>query len=327
MAFTSTLTASVRAEPLQRWLARYTAEAGCPGEREFREALESRLGRSPEDALGQVRLTVALSRAPGAQAWRGQLDVTDTAHLTTTREVEDASCEAVVHALTLVAALSGTAQGDEQAEPDPSESGPPSLTEPGVADPEDTLRAPAPTRSDAPRAAVGGVVLAVMQSALAPRASMGVGLGVAFEWARGEAISPWFQLAITRLEAPLERLDEGDVTTRFEAVLLTSTACPMTLRARGGWWLRPCLDLDIGRLTAAGAGRAVADAAERNALWLSTGLSLHAGVLAWGPLELSAALGASAPLARHEFFFSPDIEVFRVPGLSFRGTTALALMF
>lgn len=153
VAFTATFTAPADAEPLapQRWLARYTAEAGCPDEKAFREALESRLGRAPESALGHVRLTVELSRAAGAQAWRGQLLVTDAADLTTTREVEDASCEAVVHALTLVAALSGTADDNEPSEPDPNESGLPSSTAAGVSELEDTPPAPAPTRSDALR--------------------------------------------------------------------------------------------------------------------------------------------------------------------------------
>lgn len=160
-AFTSTFTAPVRAEQAdpQRWLARYTAEPGCPGEEAFREALESRLGRQPESALRQVRLTVELSRAPGAEA---------------TPAVEDASCEAVVHALTLVAALSG--MGDDNAPPSRARATAGHKAPLGQAprSPEDASRAPAPRRVDA-RPSIGGAVLAMMQSALAPRPASGWG--------------------------------------------------------------------------------------------------------------------------------------------------------
>jgi hypothetical protein len=86
--------------------------------------------------------------------------------------------------------------------------------------------------------------------------------------------------------------------------------------------------LDVGRFTASGGGALVIRSQERRAPWLSSGVSLQGGVSPWhGPVELSASLGASAALARHEFYFAPNIAAFEVPAAGWRALAGLAVTF
>ena len=317
-----------QAQPAEReWLVRYEVDAHCPSEGAFREALRSRLRRAPELALRSVRLSVQISASPHAHVWVGRIEVSDGS-VVTTREVEDASCAAVVHAMTLVAALS--ADGSTASEEPP----PRAVRTPARSEPERPMSVPEDqpaSREFEPRAGgkpqLGGAFLAVAQSALGPQVATGVGVGVVFDWPARGIWRPWLQLAGASLEASEAPLGRAKVATRFDALLLMAAACPLSILARDGGWLGPCLDLDVGRLTGAGRGRAVAQPAVRHALWLSTGLSLRGVIELWGPLALSTSLGVSAPLTRHEFFFAPDTEAFRVPALGWRATGSLALMF
>jgi hypothetical protein len=116
-------------------------------------------------------------------------------------------------------------------------------------------------------------------------------------------------------------------TTEFDAVLASASACPLRFSARSRWSLRPCLEVEVGRLSVAGSGPTLVEALEQRALWLSTGLSLRGDVVFWGPLHLSTSVGGSVPLARNEFFYAPDLLAFQVPALSWQATGSLAVTF
>jgi hypothetical protein len=102
------------------------------------------------------------------------------------------------------------------------------------------------------------------------------------------------------------------------------------LRLGGGdpWSLRPCLDLDAGRLTATGSGRGVIHPHERHAPWASGGLSLHVAVTPFGgPVQLATTFGGFLPFVDHEFYFSPNIEAFEVPAVGWRASARASAAF
>jgi hypothetical protein len=264
-------------------------------------------------------------------AWLGQLSSTDATGRRISREMVDGSCSALTQALSWVVALSvEEALSESAAEraalqesssaagidgwgaaplPDEVDEGPPSTVEPSRR----AFRAEPLLR-------------AAVQSGFAPQPAIGLGGGVAFEWDEAGRLSPRVELSVLVFDG-LRSSPSPGVEVEFEAAMLNASLCPLELSGQP-WSLRPCLDLQAGRLTASGSGRALARSEERRALWLGSGVSLQAGVAPWGgPVKLSAALGAFLPLARHDFYFSPDIAVFDVPVVGWRGAGGLGVAF
>jgi hypothetical protein len=123
-------------------------------------------------------MAIHVGRAPGATAWRARIEITDAAGVTTARQVEDASCDAVVHASSLLAVLS-LAAAPESGHHDIAVPPIGGISAPSVI--EDQPRASAGAAVDAAR--WGAAALALMQSAMAPRMAFGVGLGAFVELA------------------------------------------------------------------------------------------------------------------------------------------------
>ena len=147
------------------------------------------------------------------------------------------------------------------------------------------------------------------------------------EWAEVGLWSPRLELAGLVLDSSEESVSV-DAQARFRALLVNASVCPLELAPGGVWSLRPCLDVDVGRLTASGSGRAVARSEKRYAPWLSSGASLHAGLAPWaGPVQLSVSFGAFLPLLRHEFYFSPNVAAFEVPVAGWRAGAGVAMAF
>jgi hypothetical protein len=121
---------------------------------------------------------------------------------------------------------------------------------------------------------------------------------------------------------------QEEVAIRFDSLLANVSVCPLRGIGTEALWLRPCLDLEAGRLTGHGSGRAVARGEPRRTPWLAVGTSLRAAIVPFGgPIQLGAALGASLPLFRHEFYFSPGIEGFSVPSVGWNGSAQAAWLF
>jgi hypothetical protein len=275
-----------------------------------------------------VSISPQISAANGASGrgpagWLAALEVTDLEQRTARHEVADPSCSSLVHALGLLVAL--------RADAAPAARPPAELAAPGpagVGEPAAPVDAPSDPKRRGPAALrVGAVVSANARSALAPEVALGFGLGVALEWAGEGAWAPRLELSLSQLESSALQLP-GEAAMQFEALLVSASACPVRLLGTPDVSLRPCVDLEVGKLTGEGSGLAVSGAEPRRAPWLGAGLSLRAHLRPWGgPVQLGAALGASLPLYRHEFFFAPDIQGFEVPLVGWNGAGTLAWLF
>jgi len=284
------------------------------------------------DALARLRVQVEISRS--GDAWLGRLRSADLDGRGISRDVMDGSCSALAQALSWVVALSvEEALSDSAAvrTAPPQGSSAPGVDEWGAApSPDEVDERDEGTLSpvDPPRGEFRGEPLlkAAAQSGFAPRLALGLGGGVAFEWKEVGTLSPRVERSVLVFDR--QRTSPSlDVEVEFEASMLNASLCPLEL-ADEPWSLRPCLDVQAGRLTASSSGRALARSEARHALWLASGVSLQAGVAPWrGPVRLSAALGGLLPLSRHEFYFSPDIEVFDAPVAGWSGAGGLGVVF
>jgi hypothetical protein len=291
------------------------------------------------EALDRMRVRVHISLEPGAATLLGQVSTLDAAGAHVSRDMTDTSCDALTNALSLVVALTVE---DAVRAPETPRTG--SLaTERSSPVPGDGWGADPSALADEPdedsgAAAIGSlphpsvrfeaVLRASLQSGVAPALATGLGAGVAFEWEGQGLWRPRVELVGMAFDGPSRALPLVPADVDIDALMLNASLCPLELAATSLWSLRPCFDLDAGRLTASGTGSALTRPGERHAPWLSSGVSLHAGLAPWqGPVQLSAALGGFLPVSRHEFYFAPDIQAFEVPIAGWRASAGLALRF
>lgn len=313
---------SARAEPARPpeaarpydWLRRYDVADSCPAEHAFRRALGERLERPLGEAFARLRLDVNITRDASGSGWVGQLSVKDETGTATAREIAGASCDSVFAALSLMAALS--ADGAPAPEPRPVSSFEPAA-DAGVSLPgereRDDLRA-------------GPAVWALLDSAIAPQLARGFGAGVRLEWRSDDAWSPELQLGALSLRSE-RRPDALSFGSRFAVSALQTSFCPLRVISSKTWSARPCVQLEVGRISGAGVGSALVRSTERHGLWLSSGANLQGGAVLWGPLTLGASIGATFPWVRHEFFLEPDTLVHRVPTVGWRAGASLTASF
>ena len=311
---------SARAEPADTlaparvydWLRRYGVADGCPTELAFRRTLGERLERPLGAAFARLRREVNIKGSADGSAWVGQLSVTDEMGATTTRELAGASCNSVFAALSLMAALS--ADGTPAPEPAPSFE--------TVADTGVSLRA----ERERGGLRAGPAVWALLDGTVAPQLATGFGAGVRIEWLGDDAWSPQLQLGALSLRSA-SRPDAQSAGSRFAVSALQTNFCPLQLLSSQTWSARPCVQLDVGRMSAEGVGSALVRSTERHGLWLSSGASLQGDAALWGPLTLGAAIGATFPWVRHEFYLEPDTLAYRVPPVGWRAGASLTASF
>jgi hypothetical protein len=337
LALASWSTPAIADSPVA-WLEHYDVPAACAGPAAFQAMVLRRLVAPPE-ALERTRVRVDITEGPGAGALLGRVSAREASGASTSRDVADTSCHALVNALSLVVALSvdeaSPAHEAPRSEPSPAARSP-GVTGAGWGSDLAELReqpevdSAASTSVATARAAFRAEPLlrAAVQSAVAPELALGFGAGVALEWAGQGLWRPRLELVGMVLDSPSLSLPLLYAEIEIDAVLVNASFCPLDLAAADVWSLRPCLDLDVGRLTASGTGFDVRRPGQRHAPWLSSGMSLHGGVAPWaGPVQLSVLLGGFVPMARHEFYFSPGIAAFDVPVAGWRASAGLGVTF
>ena len=300
------------AKPVQ---VEFDAPAGCSGAEAFLSSLRSRTeavreydGNEPHTTL-HIRLTRMHGRV------LGELRVVDDRGGTDTRKMQGASCDDVVQALSLTAALAMdpsalisapasapgptvTAAPAAEADATPDVSNPPDTPKPSEAEVRKMAEVPDATASRAnllvPRFELGAGALGT--ALLTSRASPGIAvysrwtlagsgvlratLGLAFVYARNDALrSPGgVQVSLTGLAA---------------------TACPLRLSA-GILTIQPCALMVVGWFSA--SGRQATHNYDVNHLWLSAGGGLHVSALVSEGLSLDLDGGISAPFIKRAFF-------------------------
>lgn len=291
----------------------YTVAPTCPSQAAFGQALRARLPASLHAYVLMRELTVSIRREPldGAGSFRyvGELGTRREALPGGSRSVQGSSCEEVALALTLIGALSV----EQLAE---SQGGALAARVPGAVPEKDS---PAPEARPA-RPRLGPVAFALLQS-LVLQTGVDLGLGLSSRWDQA-VFQPWFMLGVY-WGGGEAGIDGASARARLEHVSSHMVGCVLRFPSSGLFSLRPCLDIDIGRLR--GEGVDVGGAARHSALWASLGLQLRFDFALGEHVQLGGLLGGVLPLARPRFYFLPSTTLFEVDPLGFRAGTFISL--
>jgi hypothetical protein len=315
---------SARAEvPTHRVRVDYVAPRGCPGESELVAELQGRVPNMTltrdDDALG---LDVKVRRR--AEGFEGRVIVHEPGGSPSQRVVRGETCEEVVAAVTLIAALtldpaarvtpptaaaSHEATGGAQPSKPPLADVVPQIHEERAAShgspPAAVDGAEAPPAQDAPSSLLLGAHAGAssrLTGTVLPSAALFVELGST----RRALVAP-------AVRARFERSATGTVTVirgagQFSWTLGSLELCPLAWSA---WRLRvsPCARVDAGALAA--VGRDVLPSRSDARLWLGAGgvvrTRYHIAGALYGELEETLFV----PLLRDRFFVAPDVTVFR----------------
>lgn len=290
------------AKPVQ---VEFEAPAGCSGAEKFFGSLRSRTERVRQANEGEPHTTlqVRLSRTHGHVL--GELRVVDDRGGTDTRKVQGASCDDVVQALSLTAALavdpsallSAPATAPEATAPivAPVVPDPPARKIQPKADltataepatPQSTLQVPSfalgagPAGTTLLASSVGLGVAIASRWTLADRGILRASLGLAFIYVRNDVVRT-----------------PGAVQTALTG--LAATACPFRVSA-SVLTFEPCALVLGGRLAASGRESTHTYSVDR--LWLSAGGLLRAAAWLGDGLWLDLQVGVSAPFFKRRFF-------------------------
>jgi hypothetical protein len=226
----------------------------------------------------------------------------------TVRVVPGASCDEIMAALAVIAAVLVEPSAEVEAEPEPI--------------------APAPPDNEkALRWGVGAGVGPVLQGAVAPepRAGIGVEGNVTFE--TEGFFNPLLAVSYNQTTTATKEMPNG--VALFEWWAVRTSFCPVRWPTRGWLALRPCPLFDVGRLQA--KGDQTYRGAEVPVTWLAVGGSARLDVLPFRGFWLSLESGLFAPLTHEGFYFdqegAPRIRAFKIPGVGAFGRLALGGRF
>jgi hypothetical protein len=288
----------------------YADPAGCAPEHGFWRQLSRRSERvrvaTSSDATA---LEVAVERSGAAR--RGILTIREAGDVVTVREISGASCDEVITAMALVAAI--FLDPNARTEPLAEEASPPP---------------PEPKRPRAPERPLYfglGVRLAV-DTAFAPDPVLGGVLALEGALERGSILSPLFVLSGTRTATATARAAGGVAELQYTGA--RAMICPLRLPAKGGIRVRPCAAFDAGSFTATGV--ATLDPDHSSDLWLAVGGLARLDANLFGPLAATLELGAAFPLFRYGYYFDPlrpESRAFYVPLVGVSGRAGVTAVF
>jgi hypothetical protein len=310
---------SLRAEEVTPVRVRYSAARDCADERGFFEQITARtprvrLARAAEPA---TVLNVSIREVPGGVA--GSIELRGAEGSTSAREVKAQSCDQVVAALAIMAALAidpdASTDPLPKARPAPKPP-PPKPVVTKAAKPADTE--PAPSLHSHWKAGVSLAVLAGVfdDSALAVRPFV--------ELAR-EGRPAWghtLRLSAARFESKVSR-SEG--TGEFALYSGRLEPCPAHLRAWGAVWLSACLALDAGWLEARGANVTPRQSVTR--FWFAAGPTARIELRLLEILALEASGELFFPFVRDRFFVGSDATVHRTGAVGGGGAIGVGVLF
>ena len=275
----------------------YRAPPTCPDRASFLTKVSARtpLFRASDEAPRAFVVEMALVDG----GFEGRLTTVEPSQARATRELSGDTCEQVVSALALVAALtleSNASATPEVAPPPPRESEPRPQLEPSLAS------APAPARVWHLDAGLGANVT----GAVAPNVLVGIGPFVEGSLAL-RSLAPAVRLSFQGGPATSQSV-EGGGTASFTWWLATLEGCARW--TFGAFGLSPCARLGMGALKAEGSHVAQTRADRRP--WVDAGGLLR---LRWSPASfwfLEATGGFVLPITRDRFHFdTPDTTIHR----------------
>lgn len=319
-----------RAEGGQPFRLEYWARGQCPDAVEFARQIQSRAPRlrpaeADEPALGFY----AELDASGGSA-TGRLTARSPDGREVKREVRGATCDDVVTALALIAALA--ADPTQPVEAPPTRAVPaqrrkaPRSADPAADEAEfDPLTEPL-VRDPAQRWTYGIGGGLAFDSTIAP--SPGYGLSVAFEaeGPGGSAARPLFVLSANRAAAASADTGSGGGNGAFTWLAFRLTGCPARWPEQTPLFLRPCAFLDAGVLE--GKVSLPAASSDKTQAWFALGAFGRIEALVGEVVAFELDGGVSLPL-RHDEFRAGESEsvAFRVPDAGILGRIGLSYRF
>ncbi len=315
----------------------FEGPAGCGGTGSFFASLRSRMEhvRIAEDDESRTTLQVRLSRERTRVV--GELRIIDDSGTTDMRKVQGMSCDDVLQALSLTAALAldptavlsvspmgsdkdattaGAPAGPEPPPPSRADEAPAPVAEkpaappaPKPSEPSVTVSAAPPPPRHVPSVEVGAGLVGL--SLLSGGSSLGAALSLYKSLGSGEVFRP--AVGLTLIYA---RNDVHHTPSPAAATLLAAgiSVCPVRVNA-SVLALQPCAALWGGVLEA--AGRSLTQEERVSRLWLSTGLSLRSLVSLGHGLALQVEGGFQVPFLRRRYFATvPSNVIAETPTLS-----------
>ncbi len=277
----------------------FEPDAVCSTPEEFYDAVRGRSDRLRLAEGGERAFYVKVKLTQSGSNVRGELRVIHEHGETNPRAVEGDSCDVVVAALSLTAALAVDAVVAEGAQ---------------AAPPQAPVPAPAPSPVSADTAApetsatetsvsfvLGAHALAAQ--VLAPGATFGGGLAARVRLDTPSSFDPSFGLALAHTRNDLFETPETILVRWWVAHL---TFCPGRLDLGEAFSVEPCALGGAGLLVV--SGRALEEPKTATRAWWSAGILLR-GSAALGPrAALELELGAAAPLSERRFVTAPAGE-------------------
>ena len=313
--------------PGQAFRLEYWSEGRCPDAAEFARQIQTRAPRLRPAVADEPALGFYAELVDRAGSATGRLTARTADGREVTREVRGTTCDDVVTALALIAALA--------ADPNQTVETPPSAPSVPQASPQPQPPHHARHRNDdelppellppPPRWTFGVGAGLSFDSSIAP--NPGYGLGVEFN-AEGPAGSPWralFALSAIRAAAVNSQTRAGSAS--FTYLAFRGTACPLRWPEETPLFLRPCLFLDAGVLDGN-----VALGRDQSETWFAAGAFARVEALAEEVLSFQLDGGVTAPLKRDSFDSDSDSSggaetVFRVPSAGVLGRIGLSYRF
>lgn len=266
--------------------------SGCASLRQLLEAIQRRSGRVRLAAGAERATSLLVTVKPVDSGLQGELQVLADDGTRSSRRVEGATCQAVVEALSLTAALAleSVAYSAPTPEPPPA---PASAAKRAVSQ---DARSAGQQRL---RAFAGAQ--ASLGQILTPHLNAGGGLLGRARLERGRVLSPSLTLLVSHSRNELFE------SSRHVSVSLTGVSlavCPLALGPTPRLRIEPCLTGTGAELSAAGRELPQAEAVSRS--WWGVGALARVSLALWTDLALEAEGGALLPLVDRRFVVVPS---------------------
>ncbi len=297
-----------------------TAPRGCSSLRELLAAIQRRNGRVrlASDSEPALALHVTI-RADEHGAASGELTVRTKQGESSARSVTGSSCEAVVDALALTAALS---LGSYEFSPPPAQA-PSALPVAAPPPPVPSAASPAAReewRTGSARWQLEAGAQASLGQMVTPHLQAGGALLGRARWERSSTVSPSFTLSVSHTR---NELFESSRRAGMALTGVSLAACPLSLPLASGVRLDPCITASVAELRASGRELPAATTVSRS--WWGAGALARVSVSPWTGFSLEVEGGALVPLVERHFIVepsgrslgsTPDIAPFVTAGLA-----------
>jgi hypothetical protein len=330
--------ASVCRAETERFRVEYRADDDCPDIDEFTRQVLARttLARLSDDNQPAHAFRVAIVRTPGGT--NGNLSIREPDGTASTRHVEAATCDEVVGALALIAALTldpsaSTTPLPKRPPASPAPTASSAVQEPPPRTPQPAMLPPV-AKSEPESASEGSSRWAgtsgaqfIAAGGIAPGTALGLATFVGIRRAVNERDRWEARLGFRWTPTVTADAELGQATFRWLAI--RAEGCPVALSLTAWLVSEPCLAVDVGQLRAQGVrDETIQITGVDYAPWVSAGAvgRLHADV--FGDLGVELEGGLLVPLYRHEFVFRhPDGTVYHTPPITGGLALGLALHF